>query len=58
MYDIEPLPTDHPLLELDNVLLAPHLGYATGDAIRHFMEASLENVEAWLKGSPINVFNP
>ena len=58
VYDIEPLPVDHPLLELDNVLLAPHLGYSTGDTIRHFMAASLENVDAWLKGSPINIFNP
>jgi len=58
VYDIEPLPGDHPLLGLDNVLLAPHLGYATGDTLRHFMAASLENVQAWLNGSPINVFNP
>ncbi|MFP6678828.1 MAG: D-2-hydroxyacid dehydrogenase family protein [Dehalococcoidia bacterium] len=58
VYDVEPLPIDHPLLALDNVLLAPHLGYATGDTIRHFMAASLENVRAWLSGSPINVFHP
>ena len=58
VYDIEPLPGDHPLLGLDNVLLAPHLGYATGDTIRYFMAASLENVQAWLNGSPVNVFNP
>jgi phosphoglycerate dehydrogenase-like enzyme len=57
VYDIEPLPGDHPLLGLDNVLLAPHLGYATGDTLRHFMAASLENVQAWLNGSPINAFN-
>lgn len=57
VYDVEPLPGDHPLLALDNVLLAPHLGYATGDTLRHFMVASLENVQAWLSGSPINVIN-
>ena len=58
VYDIEPLPGGHPLLGLDNVLLAPHLGYATGDTLRYFMAASLENVQAWLNGSPVNVFNP
>jgi len=58
VYDIEPLPGDHPLLGLDNVLLAPHLGYATGDTLRYFMAASFENIQAWLNGSPINVFNP
>lgn len=57
VYDVEPLPATHPLLDLDNVLLAPHLGYATGDTLRHFMAASLENVQAWLNGSPINVLN-
>ena len=57
VYDVEPLPGDHPLLNLDNVLLAPHLGYATGDTLRHFFVASLENVHAWLNGSPINVLN-
>ena len=57
VYDVEPLPADHPLLELDNVLLAPHLGYSTGDTLRHFFVASLENVQAWLDGSPINVLN-
>jgi phosphoglycerate dehydrogenase-like enzyme len=58
VYDIEPLPGDHPLLGLDNVLLAPHLGYATGDTLRYFMAASIENVQAWLNGSPINVYKP
>ena len=58
VYDVEPLPADHPLLHLDNVLLAPHLGYATGATLRHFFVASVENVQAWLSGSPINVFNP
>lgn len=57
VYDTEPLPADHPLLSLDNVLLAPHLGYATGDALRHFFADSVENVAAWMSGSPINVLN-
>ncbi len=57
VYDIEPLPADHPLLSLDNVLLAPHLGYATGDALRRFFADSVENVAAWMHGMPINVLN-
>lgn len=57
VYDTEPLPADHPLLSLNNVLLAPHLGYATGDALRHFFADSVENVAAWMSGSPINVLN-
>ena len=27
VFDIEPLPIDHPLRKLDNVVLTPHLGY-------------------------------
>lgn len=31
VYDVEPLPLDHPLRELDNVTLSPHLGYVSDD---------------------------
>ena len=48
VYDVEPVPVDHPLLKLDNVLLAPHLGYSTTSTIELFMEQSLENVKGWL----------
>ena len=50
VYDVEPVPVDHPLLKLDNVLLAPHLGYSTVSTIQVFMEQSLENVRDWLAG--------
>lgn len=58
VYDVEPLPEGHPLLKLDNVLLTPHLGYSTVSTIRNFMAQSVENLRAWLKGSPVNVLNP
>ena len=57
VYDIEPLPADHRLLSLDNVLLAPHLGYSTGDSLRNFFAESVKNVAAWMSGEPINVYN-
>lgn len=58
VYDQEPLPADHPYLKLDNVLLAPHLGYSTVSTIEHFMVESVKNLRAWIDGSPINVHNP
>ncbi len=58
VYDVEPVPRDHPLLGLDNVLLSPHLGYSTVSTIESFMELSLENVRAWLRGEPQNVLLP
>ena len=58
VYDVEPVPSDHPLLRLDNVVLAPHLGYSTVETIESFMTQSLENLQAWLAGEPWNVLNP
>ena len=55
VYDIEPLPGDHPLRRLDNVVLTPHLGYATADNFRDFYADMVEDVEAWLAGAPIRV---
>ncbi len=31
VFDVEPLPLDHPLRDLDNVTLSPHLGYVSDD---------------------------
>ena len=57
VYDQEPLPTDSPVLALDNVLLTPHLGYNTGATLRQFFAASVENLRAWMAGAPTNVLN-
>lgn len=58
VYDEEPLPADHPLLSLDNVLLSPHLGYSTVETLQNFFVESVKNLKAWLEGSPTNVLNP
>ena len=51
--DPEPLPRDHPLLRLDNVIIAPHLGSATEETRRRMAELSLENLFAGLEGKPL-----
>lgn len=58
VYDEEPLPPDHPLLNLDNVLLSPHLGYSTVPTLERFFVESVKNLQAWLNGAPIRVLNP
>ncbi|MBO9513132.1 MAG: D-2-hydroxyacid dehydrogenase family protein [Variovorax sp.] len=49
----EPLPAGHPLLTLDNVVLTPHLGYATRDNLRAFYGGVVANILAWLEGRPL-----
>jgi D-3-phosphoglycerate dehydrogenase len=58
VYDREPMQPGHPLTKLDNVTLIPHLGYVVEESYRHFHDATIANVEAWLDGKPINVINP
>jgi phosphoglycerate dehydrogenase-like enzyme len=58
VYDQEPLPTDHPLRRLENVVLTPHLGYVTEENYRVFYGDAVENVRAFLAGNPIRVLNP
>ena len=58
VYDKEPLPKDHPLTKLDNVTLVPHLGYVVEESYRHFYAGTIEDIEAWLDGKPINLINP
>ena len=51
--DPEPLPRDHPLLKLDNVIIAPHLGSASNLTRRRMMELSLDNLRAGLTGEDL-----
>ncbi|MCA9113462.1 MAG: D-glycerate dehydrogenase [Planctomycetaceae bacterium] len=48
--DPEPLPRDHPLLSLENVLITPHLGSASDRTRRRMMEMTAENLQAGLSG--------
>lgn len=54
----EPLPGDHPLLTLDNVILTPHVGSVTEETSRRWVEGAVENVAAYAAGAPANVVNP
>lgn len=55
VYDREPLPADHPLRSLENVVLTPHIGYVTEDGFRAAWRRMAEDVTAYLAGSPIRV---
>jgi glyoxylate reductase len=51
--DPEPLPRDHPLLELSNLTILPHLGSATAQTRRRMAEMSVENLLRGLRGDPL-----
>jgi phosphoglycerate dehydrogenase-like enzyme len=48
VFEIEPLPADHPFRTLPNVLATPHIGYVTEEMYRTFYGDSVTNVVAWL----------
>jgi phosphoglycerate dehydrogenase-like enzyme len=58
VYDIEPLPPDHPLRFLPNATLSPHLGYVTRETLGAFYSDTVEAVVAWLDGNPVRIANP
>jgi phosphoglycerate dehydrogenase-like enzyme len=55
VFDIEPLPLDHPFRKMDNVVLTPHLGYVTEQNYRKQYPDVVEDIRAWLDGKPVRV---
>ncbi|MGA3139007.1 MAG: D-2-hydroxyacid dehydrogenase family protein [Xanthobacteraceae bacterium] len=55
VFDVEPLPLDHPLRKLDNVVLTPHLGYVTAQSYRAFFDGMVDDIRAFLDGKPVRV---
>ena len=49
----EPLRNSHPLLSFDNVVLTPHLGYATDENMAAFYNHVIENILTWLAGETL-----
>jgi phosphoglycerate dehydrogenase-like enzyme len=48
VFDVEPLPADHPFRSLDNMLCTPHIGYVTRDLYRTFYGDTVKNITRWL----------
>ena len=55
VYDVEPLPLDHPLRKLDNVVLTPHLGYASQQNYRAYFAGVVEDIRGFLDRKPVRV---
>jgi D-3-phosphoglycerate dehydrogenase len=56
VFDMEPpLPPDYAILDAKNTILTPHVGYYTQEALERRLEVTIENIKAFLSGSPKNV---
>ena len=53
----EPMTNDNPLLTAPNCIITPHIAWAPREARQRIMNTTAQNIEAFLKGSPINVVN-
>jgi D-3-phosphoglycerate dehydrogenase len=59
VYEDEPVfGGKHPLLAMDNVVCAPHLGYVERDGLEHMFSTIFDQIVAYASGKPINVVNP
>lgn len=57
VFDPEPLPTEHPLRTLPNVVLTPHIAASTAAVEANAIRMCLENLVAFGSGRPINLVN-
>jgi phosphoglycerate dehydrogenase-like enzyme len=48
VFDHEPLPPDHPLRSLPNLLATPHIGYVSRDLYQRFYQDTVDNIRRWL----------
>ena len=57
VFDVEPLPADHPLCHTPRTVLSPHVGFVSKRAYRVAYGGAVEDVRAWLEGAPIRVLS-
>ena len=57
VFDVEPLPSGHPLTKLDNVVLTPHCAGVTPEVLEAGLALALANVDSFLNGQARHVVN-
>ena len=51
----EPVAPDHPILKLENVVLSPHVGFNTPEAVYRLFDIGVTNLEKYFAGEPVNI---
>ncbi len=57
VYDVEPLPADHPYRKLDNAVLTGHTGYVIAELYEMVYGQAIENIKTWMEGAPTRLLN-
>ena len=55
VFDVEPLPLDHPFRKMDNVVITPHLGYVSEQNYRRYFADAVEDIGGFLDGKPVRI---
>ncbi|MBC7780452.1 MAG: D-2-hydroxyacid dehydrogenase family protein [Proteobacteria bacterium] len=58
VFEVEPVPVDHPLLKMPNVVCTPHYGWATHETYEQYFGEAFDNVVAYAAGQPLDLVNP
>jgi len=58
VFDVEPLPLDHPYRKMDNVVITPHLGYVSQQNYEKYYPDIVDNIRDFLDGKPTRVVAP
>jgi phosphoglycerate dehydrogenase-like enzyme len=58
VFDVEPLPLDHPYRKMDNVVITPHLGYVSQQNYERYYPDIIEDIRGFLDGKPVRVIAP
>ncbi|MFB8028096.1 MULTISPECIES: D-2-hydroxyacid dehydrogenase family protein [unclassified Streptomyces] len=53
VFDVEPLPADHPMRAAPRLLATPHLGYVSQANYAAYYGDAVEDIRAWLDGEPV-----